>query len=228
MIDFKSARQTMVDTQLRPSRVNDPRVLAAFQSVPREHFLPATVRPLAYMDGYLEVEASIDAAPARFLLPPVTLALLVQLGEIEAADRVLDVGCMTGYSSAILSRLAAHVVALETNPALLALARKNLEALGIKNIAFADGELAEGALEQGPYDVILLNGSVPEAPESLLSQLKEGGRLVGVIATPSRGQVVQGKAYRYVMVDGEASGLPHFDANAKPLPGFAAVPSFVF
>ncbi len=228
MIDFERARQTMVDTQLRPSRVTDQRVLAAFQSVPRESFLPPAVRPLAYMDGYIEVEAGRDAAPARFLLPPVTLALLVQLGEIEAADRVLDVGCMTGYSSAILSRLAVQVVALEADAKLLAAARKTLDALGTKNVAFADGELAEGAPEHGPYDVILLNGSVPEAPERLLSQLKEGGRLVGVIATPRRGQIAQGKAYRYVMVEGEASGRPHFDANAKPLPGFAPVPSFTF
>ena len=228
MIDFERARQTMVDTQLRPSRVTDPRVLAAFQSVPRESFLPAAARPLAYMDGYIEVEAGRDGAPARFLLPPVTLARLIQLGEIEAGDRVLDVGCMTGYSSAILSRLAAEVVAQDANTKLLASARRTLDALGAKNVAFADGELAEGAPELGPYDVILLNGSVPEAPERLLSQLKEGGRLVGVIARPRKGQVAQGKAYRYVMVDGEASGLPHFDANAKPLPGFAPVPSFTF
>jgi protein-L-isoaspartate(D-aspartate) O-methyltransferase len=228
VIDYESARRTMVDTQLRTNQVTDRRVLASFASVPREMFVPPAVKPLAYMDGYIEVRSSADGAPARFLLPPATLAQLVQLGEVEASDRVLDVGCMTGYSAAILSRLAGEVVALEADSTLATSARRNLQALGVQNATVIEGELAAGAPKHGPFDVIFLNGSVPEAPEGLLSQLKEGGCLVGVIARPRPGGLVQGKAYRYVMVEGEASGVPHFDANAKPLPGFAQAPSFAF
>lgn len=226
MIDYGSARRTMVDTQLSTNQVTDRRVLAAFASIPREAFVPQAMRPLAYMEGQIEVQSSTDGAPARYLLAPVTLARLVQLGEIGASERVLDVGCMTGYSAAILSRLAGEVIALEADAALASAARDNLAALGIENAAVVEGSLADGAPQLGPYDAILLNGSVPEPPEGLFSRLHEGGRLVAVIARPRPGQIVQGKAYRFVMVEGEASGLSHFDANAKPLPGFAPAPSF--
>ena len=226
MIDYGSARRTMVDTQLRTHQVTDRRILAAFSSIPRETFVPQAMRPLAYMEGQIEVQSSTDGAPARYLLAPATLARRVQLGEIGASERVLDVGCATGYSAAILSRLAGEAIALEADAALASAARSNLAALGIENAAVVEGSLAEGAPRHGPYDVILLNGSVPEPPEALFSRLKEGGRLVGVTARPRPGQVVQGKAFRFVMVGAEASGLPHFDANAKPLPGFAPAPYF--
>ena len=100
-----------------------------------------------------------------------------------------------------------------------------MQALGIDNAAVLDGEHARGAPDAGPFDVILLNGSVPEVPESLLAQLKDGGRLVAVVAAGPQGRPRQGKATLFVKVDGEASGVPHFDANAKPLPGFAFSPS---
>jgi protein-L-isoaspartate(D-aspartate) O-methyltransferase len=228
VIDFENARRTMAETQLRTHQVTDRRVLAAFAAVPRELFVPPAIRPLAYMDGHIEVRSSADGAPPRFLLPLAVLARLVQLGEIEASDLVLDVGCMTGYSTAILARLAAQVIALEADPVLAAATQDNLQAVAINNAAVVEASLVGGVPQQGPFDVILLNGSVPEDPERLLSQLKEGGRLVGVVARPRPGGVVQGKAYRYVMVEGEASGVSHFDANAKPLPGFAPMSSFVF
>jgi protein-L-isoaspartate(D-aspartate) O-methyltransferase len=228
VIDYGSARRTMVNTQLRTHQVTDRRVLAAFSSIPREAFVPPAIRPLAYMEGQIEVQPSIDGSEARYLLGPATLARLVQLGEIGASERVLDVGCATGYSAAILSRLAGEVIALEADAALASAARSNLAALGIENAAVVEGNLAEGAPQHGPCEVILLNGSVREPPEGLFSRLKEGGRLVGVIARPRPGHVVQGKACRFVMVQGEASGLPHFDANAKPLPGFAPAPLFAF
>src|SRR6478752_2984840 len=201
MIDFERARATMVESQLRTDKVTDRRILAAFAALPRERFAPPDKRELAYSDASLEVWPSLDGGPARFLLPPVALARLVQLASVEANDAVLDIGCATGYSTAVLAHLARSVAAVEAEPELAA---------------------------AGPFDVILLNGRVPEVPDALFAQLKEGGRLSAIIAAGRAGRPSQGKATLFVKVDGEASGVPHFDANAKPLPGFAALPSFTF
>ena len=228
MIDFEAARATMVESQLRTDRVTDRRILTAFASLPRELFVPAAKRDLAYSDAALEVWPSLDGGPARYLLPPVVLARLVQLASVEAKDAVLDIGCATGYSTAVLAHLARAVTAVEAEPELAAAARETLQALGLDNAAVVDGDHASGAPEAGPFDVILLNGSVPEVPESLLAQLKDGGRLVAVVATGPQGRPRQGKATLFVKVDGETSGLPHFDANAKPLPGFSFSPAFTF
>ena len=228
MIDFEAARATMVDTQLRTDRVTDRRVLAAFAALPRERFVPAAKRDLAYSDAALEVWPSFDGGPARYLLPPVVLARLIQLASVKASDAVLDIGCATGYSTALLAHLASQVKAVESEPELAAAARETLQALGLSNAAVLDGEHASGAPGAGLFDVILLNGSVPEVPESLLAQLKEGGRLVAVVTAGPQGRPRQGKATLFVKVDGETSGVPHFDANAKPLPGFAFSPTFTF
>jgi protein-L-isoaspartate(D-aspartate) O-methyltransferase len=227
MIDFEAARATMVESQLRTDRVTDRRILTAFASLPREVFVPGAKRDLAYSDAALEVWPSLDGGPARYLLPPIVLARLAQLASVEAKDSVLDIGCATGYSTAILAQLAHVVTAVEAEPELASAARETLEALGVDNAAVIAGDHASGAPEAGPFDVILLNGSVPEVPESLLAQLKDGGRLVAVVTGP-QGRPRQGKATLFVAVDGEASGLPHFDANAKPLPGFNFSPAFTF
>jgi protein-L-isoaspartate(D-aspartate) O-methyltransferase len=228
MIDFEAARTTMVESQLRTDRVTDRRILAAFSALPRERFVPAEKRDLAYSDAALEVWPSLDGGPARYLLPPVVLARLAQLASVEAEDAVLDIGCATGFSTAVLAHLARVVTAVEAEPELAAAARDTLQVLGIDNAAVVNGDHASGAPDAGPFDVIFLNGSVPEVPESLLAQLKEGGRLVAVVAAGAQGRPCQGKACLFVKVDGEASGLPHFDANAKPLAGFAFSPIFTF
>jgi protein-L-isoaspartate(D-aspartate) O-methyltransferase len=227
MTDFEQARAAMVDCQIHPSQVTDRRILAAFGTVPREIFVPEGRRALAYSDASLEAFPSIDGAPARFLLPPVVLARLIQLAEVGPNDSVLDVGCMTGYSTAVLFHVARSVLGLEAEPELVDTMRANFAELGI-NAGSAEGPLELGYPRLGPYDVILLNGSVPEIPETLFRQLREGGRLVVVIADARAGRARQGKAYRFVMAEGEASGLPHFDANAKPLPGFEPAPAFTF
>ena len=228
MIDFEAARPTMVDTQLRTDRVTDRRILAAFAALACERFVPAAKRDLAYSDAALEVWLSFDGGPARYLLPPVVLARLIQLASVEAKDAVLDIGCSTGYSTAVLACLARAVTAVESEPELAASARETLQALGLSNAAVLKGEHARGAPQAGPFDVILVNGSVPEVPESLLAQLKDGGRLVAVVTAGPQGRPRQGKATLFVNVDGDASGVPHFDANAKPLPGFAFSPTFTF
>jgi protein-L-isoaspartate(D-aspartate) O-methyltransferase len=227
MIDFERQRLTMVESQLRPNEVTDTRLLAAMRTLPRERFLPLSLKKLAYMDEGIEVFPAIDGAPARFLLAPMVLARLVQLAVVEPHDTVLDVGCATGYSTAVLARLGRSVIGLEPEPELAKAAGLALRELDIANTDIVKGALAKGHPEAGPYDVILLNGSVPMVPESLFTQLKEGGRLVAVVRGGAN-NASQGKAYLFVKADGEASGLPHFDAGARPLPGFAPEPSFAF
>lgn len=228
MTDFEAARQTMVLTQLLPSQVTDKRLLAAFGAVPRERFVPEAKRTLAYRDGAQEVWPSIDGAPARYLLAPVVLARLIQLAAVEAGDAVLDIGCATGYSTAVLAHLARSVTGVEPEPELAAAAAANVRELGIGNAAVVEAALAQGAPTGAPYDVILLNGSVAEVPQTLVAQLREGGRLVAIMGEGRPGRPRQPKAYRFVKVHGETSGLPHFDANAAPLPGFAPAPCFTF
>ncbi len=226
MIDFARRRLTMVETQLRPNAVTDTRLIAAMSALPRERFVPERLREFAYIDERLEVFPAIDAAPARFLLAPMVLARLVQLAAVEPGDTVLDVGCVTGYSTTILARLGREVVGVEPEPELADAARANLRALEIANVEIVEGALARGRPEKGPYDVILLNGSVPGKPESLFGQLREGGRLAAIVSRQGLG--AQGKATLFVKAEGEVSGLPHFDAGASPLPGFSRESSFSF
>jgi protein-L-isoaspartate(D-aspartate) O-methyltransferase len=227
MVDFEAQRLSMVESQLRPNEVTDTRLLAAVRALPRERFVPAALRDLAYIDEGLEVFPAIDGAPARFLLAPMVLARLVQLAGVEPPDTVLDVGCATGYSTAVLAQLGQSVVGLEPEPELAEAAKRALRELRVANADIVTGPLEKGHPAGGPYDVILLNGSVPEVPETLLSQLKEGGRLAAVVNCGAN-NASQGRAYLVVKVDGEASGMSHFDAGASPLPGFAPQPAFTF
>lgn len=227
MIDFERRRLTMVETQIRPNEVTETRLLAALRALPRERFVPPELRTLAYMDEGIEVFPSIDGAPARYLLAPMVLARLVQLAAVRPQDIVLDIGCASGYSTAVLARLGRSVVGLEPEPELAEAAREALREVGIANADIVEGALALGRPAAGPYDVILLNGSVPEPPAALISQLREGGRLAAVLSSGA-GTGTQGKAYLFVKVGGEVSGLPHFDAGAHPLPGFVPEPCFNF
>jgi protein-L-isoaspartate(D-aspartate) O-methyltransferase len=223
MTDFGAQRLAMVESQLRPNEVTDSRLLPAMRTLPRELFVPARLRSLAYIDEAIEIFPSVDGAPARYLLAPMVFARLIQLAAVRPEDTVLDVGCGTGYSTAVLAQLASKVVGLEPEPELADAAREALRKLGIANAEIVEGPLAGGHPPAAPYDAILLNGSVAEPPEALLEQLAEGGRLAAVFSAG-----IQGRAYRFVRVAGEASGFPHFDAGARPLPGFQPAPAFTF
>ena len=173
MTDFAAARRNMVDGQVRTADVTDMRILAAMQEVPRERFLPPASAGIAYLD--LDVAVSKD----RRLLKPMVFAKLLQAADISGTDLVLDVGCATGYSAAVIARLAGQVVALEEDPAL---ARAATEALAsISNVTVASVTLREGWPPAGPYDVILVEGAVEEVPPPLFRQLKDGGRLLCVL-----------------------------------------------
>jgi protein-L-isoaspartate(D-aspartate) O-methyltransferase len=223
MMDFTAARRMMVDGQVRTSDVTDLRVIAAMLDVPRERFVPESKAGLAYADFDIAVTEPKPPGSARHLLKPMVLAKLIQAAEIGERDRVLDVGCATGYSAAILARLAGSVIALEEEAGLAQRAAANLKALGASNVTVVTGPLVAGWPPTAPYDVVLLNGSTEIAPEGLLAQLKPGGRLLGIF-----GRSPAGKAMLYRSTGAEVSSRPIFDAAAPLLPGFVAPPQFVF
>lgn len=220
MIDFVAARRMMVDGQVRTSDVTDLRLIAAMLEVPRERFLPEGQAALAYLDRDLPVGAAGEGGP-RHLIKPMVLAKLMQAAEIGEGDHVLDVGCATGYSSAVLGRLAGSVIALEQEPSLAHRAAETLRAM--PNVTVVIGPLRAGWPAAAPYDVIFLNGATEVAPRTLLQQLKEGGRLVGVL-----GRAPNGRGMLYRASGAEPSGRPIFDAAAPVLPGLARPETFVF
>jgi protein-L-isoaspartate(D-aspartate) O-methyltransferase len=223
MIDFEQLRRGMVDSQVRPNDVTEPRLIEAMLELPRERFVPEARRSLAYLDDDLEVREAAGAKPARYLLEPMVLAKLIQALEVTPESHVLDVGTATGYSAAVLGRIAGEVTALEEEDALSASARKTLAELRITNVTVVPGKLPAGWPVKAPYDVILLNGSVEIVPDAILSQLKEGGRLGAVVRTG-----VLSRAILHVKSAGVISRRPLFTAAAPALPGFDAPRGFVF
>ena len=223
MIDFAAARRMMVDGQVRTSDVTDLRIIAAMLELPRERFVSETDAPLAYLDLDVPANRVTGRGHARKLLKPMVLAKMLQAAAVREVDRVLDVGCATGYSSAVLARLARSVVALEEEASLARLADANLKATGAGNATVVTGPLTEGWPIEAPYDVIFVNGATEIVPQNLCRQLREGGRMVAVV-----GRVPNARATLYRSVAGDVSGWPLFDAAAPLLPGFAAPPAFVF
>jgi protein-L-isoaspartate(D-aspartate) O-methyltransferase len=218
MIDFAAARRMMVDGQVRTADVTDRRLLAAMSEVPRERFVPESKTELAYLDRDLPAS---DGQGSRRLLKPMVLAKLIQMAEIGATDHALDVGCATGYSSALIARLAGSVVALEEERSLARTAEHTLAEF--PNVKVVVGPLVTGWPLAEPYDVILMQGATEVVPDALLRQLKDGGRLVCIF-----GPGPQRKAMLYRKVDSDVSGGPMFDAAAPVLPGFQRTPTFVF
>ena len=222
-IDFELARTRMVDNQIRTTDVTSHPVLQAFLSVAREDFVPANLRELAYIDDDIRISSGQDGAPDRFLMEPSPLAKLLQLADVGKDDVVLEIGCGTGYVSALLSLLADSVVALESDPALAETAAESLSRLGYDNVAVVTGALAQGYKPEAPYDVIFVGGSVEQLPSALFDQLRDGGRLVVV-----EGYGNASKAKLYVSEGGNTSARRGFNTSVKPLPGFEKAAQFVF
>ncbi len=222
-MDFEAARVKMVENQIRTTDVTSHSVLNAFLTVPRENFVPEKSKLLAYIDSDIEIAPAAGGKSPRFLMEASPLAKLLQLGVISNQDKVLDVGCGTGYVSALLSRLADKVVALESDEELAAQARANLAALGYDNVAVVTGELEKGHPANAPYDVIFIDGSIEQLPQGLLDQLGEDGRLITVI-----GYGHAARATVFMRERGAFSENVFFNASIKPLPGFAKAKEFVF
>lgn len=212
----------MVDGQLRTTDVNRIPLLDAFLSVPREAFVPARLKLLAYIDEDLEV-TSPGSDERRFLMEPSPFAKMLQLADIGPADFVLDVGAATGYSAAILSLVAGSVIALESDAALADGATARLAEFGYDNVAVVQGPLPAGYASEAPYDVIVVEGAVDEVPQALFDQIKDGGRLVAV-----EGHGNAGVVKLYVKQGDAVSGRRGFNAAVRPLPGFQKEPAFEF
>lgn len=215
--DFGAARETMVESQIRPSDVTDLKLLAAFRRMPRERFVPASKMALAYGDTVL------DYGDGRSLLLPRDFAKLVQAADIQPEEVVLDISCARGYSTAILSKLAETVVGLETDDETVDRATALLTDLDVVNAAVVKGDLKRGAPEHGPFDVIIVGGAVPEVPQAWLGQLANGGRLAVII---QNGPI--GRATIFTKSGNAVGDRVIFDAYAPTLSGFETAPSFVF
>ena len=207
----------MIEGQIRPNEVTDSRILQAFSDIPRELFVPRELRGVAYVDEDIEV------ATGRSLIEPMVLARLIQAVEIEAGDVVLDVGCASGYSSAILAGLAGSVVALEEDVALGHQAKALLAELQCDNVVVVSGPLAKGFVKQAPYDAIVINGMIEELPSEFEKQLAEGGRLAAVVLTEG-----VGRAALFLKTGGVLGRRDLFDAHVAPLPGFQKPSGFQF
>jgi len=218
-VDYAAARALMVDGQVRPNKVNDPRIIAAMRDLPRERFVPPARAPLAYSDE------DVPLGGGRYLIEPMVIGRMVQIAAVKAGDRVLVVGAGTGYGAALLAACGATVTALEQDSALLAIARAVLPGLA-PSVSLVEGKLAEGWQAGAPYDAILIEGAVPEIPAALPAQLRaEGGRLVAVLQPGARvGQAVLASSAG----GGRLNPQPIFDCAVPLLPMLQREPGFVF
>lgn len=217
MLDYAQARRLMVDCQLRTFDVTDIAVLDAFEAVPREAYVPRGQEDFAYVDRAVPLARA--EGDVRVLPPPMLLARMIQALALKPGSRALDVGTGTGYGAALMARLGAAVVALESVPALAETARERLGA----EARVVEGPLAAGAPGQGSFDAILVEGRVEVRPQALLDQLADGGRLVCVL-----GRDRAAKTTLFVRA-GEAFGArPLFDASLPALAAFAAEAGFAF
>ena len=216
-MDFSSARQNMVESQLRPNRVTDTVLMDALNVLPREKFVPKSMQGVAYVDE------AINIGGGRYLMEAWVLARLLEAAEICSDDVALLIGCGSGYEAAVLSYLAGTVVALEINKTLLKRANDTLTELFIDTVAIVEGELEKGYARQAPYDIILINGAVAEIPACFYDQLSDGGRLVSVVGVGAYGKGTLVTSHGNVITTQEI-----FDAWTPTLLGFEKETTFSF
>ncbi len=217
MTDFAAARVAMVDSQVRPSDVTRLSIIQAMLAVPREDFVPAALRPVAYLGEH------VPLAPGRVLLDPRIFAKMIDALDLGPDTRVLDVGCGLGYSTAVMARIAGSVLGLEEDGALAANAGGTLNTQGVDNASVQQGTLAAGVQEQAPFDAIIVEGGVETLPEALTDQLAPGGRIVAIFVEGQSGQVRLG-----LRTPGGLGWRRIFDATAPLLPGFVRAKAFEF
>jgi len=218
MTEFAAARAHMIESQLRPNKVIDRRVLDAFAAIRREIFVPEHLRVVAYIDEDLPLGGG------RYLMEPMVVARLLQATAIERTDTVLIIAAGSGCEAALAALLARSVVALEEDPELARRARAALVDHAIASVSVVEGPLPQGYRPRAPYDVIMFCGAVAEIPSEITSQLAEGGRLLAVIQTASE----IGRATLFTRTGGVVAGRVLFDAATARLPGFSPKPAFVF
>lgn len=216
MSDYAARRVMMVDTQVRPSDVTKFPIIAAMLAVPREVYVPHDKREAAY------VGENVDIGAGRVMLEARTLAKLLDALDILPTDTVLDLGCGLGYSTAVIARMADAVVAVEEDEMLAAEAQRSFSTEGVDNAAVMVGPIAAGDAKHGPYDVIMVQGGVEVIPDTLLAQLKDGGRIGAVFMEGALGVARVGHK-----ADGRVVWRFAFNATAPVLPGFAAARAFV-
>jgi protein-L-isoaspartate(D-aspartate) O-methyltransferase len=221
MSDFAALRRNMIDTQLRTYDVNSKRLLDAVETVGREHFIAGHAADLAYADQSLTIRTA--DGETRTLLQPMVLARMIQAAGVEAGNSALSLAGGTGYGAALLSAMGASVTALEASEAMAAMARRALLAAGANAISVVSGDLTDGPVSGGPFDVILIEGGIAIDPSKLLTRLSNGGRLVVIMGQGRSGRVV------VFQRSGESIGRRSvFDASAAPLSAFQPQPTFAF
>ncbi|SFI29499.1 protein-L-isoaspartate O-methyltransferase family protein [Albimonas pacifica] len=217
MTDYAAARVAMVDNQVRPSDVTSYPIIDAMLSVPREAYAPGPLREVAYAGEHLPL------GPNRVILDPRTFAKMLEASDVGPDDLVLDLGCGLGYSTAVLARLAAAVIAVESDADMARAARAALEDHEVDNAEVIEGPMAQGAADHAPYNVIFVQGGVEELPQPLLDQLREGGRLVAI-----RMNGAYGRCEVFTRTAGVVSSFRVFDAAAPVLDGFEKAAVFEF
>ena len=209
MTDFVQARTAMVDCQVRPSDVTSYAIIEAMLAVPREEFVPGSRQPVAY------AEAEIPLGDGRVLMAPRTFAKMLEAARIGPDDLVLDVNPGTGYSTAVLARLAGAVVAAEPDAEFASRLQTNVTGQDLDNVVVGDAGEEPGDAANGPYDVIFLNSGVEEVPAALAGQLKDGGRLVAIFMDGQAGQ-----CRLQIRTGDRVSERYMFDATAPVLDGY--------
>lgn len=208
----------MVENQIRTNRITNTGVIEALDTVPREAFVPKQLRGVAYLDE------DIDLGGGRYLMEPLVFAAMLQAIDIGPGDVVLDVGCGTGYSAAVLARLASTVVALESDAEMAVRAGALLAGLSVDNVAVVSGSLTEGDPGHGPYPVIVIEGAVPRIPDRLQRQLADSGRLVAVVT----GATGLGRVTLVSRIGDGFSSRVILDASVRSLPEFQREAEFIF
>jgi len=216
---FDALRKAMVDSQIRPNKVIDDRVIAAFMSVPRERFVTKNLQNIAYIDE------DIHLSGGRFILEAMVMARIFQALELSPSQSVMLVGAGTGYTAALLSSLVESVIAIETRAQMVEKAQQMVAGMEIGNVAIIKARLQDGYASEAPYDAIIIEGAVESMPETLLDQLANGGRLAA-IWRPEGAQV--GEACIWRKTGKGVSRTALFTAQVPVLDEFKAKPKFSF
>lgn len=219
-MNIEQARFNMVEQQIRPWDVLDPKVLDLLHEIKREVFVPEVYRALAFAD----LEIPLGEGVGQCMLPPRVEAKLLQEVAVKPGERVLEIGTGSGYMAALLAARADHVVTVEKNPALAEAARANLQAAGISNVTVELADGSQGLAARGPYDVIVVSASLPSVPQALLNQLRVGGRLAVIVgeAPVMEAQLIT------CMAEGRYNTVNLFETVVAPLEGVKPASGFAF